>query len=50
MTKIKFNNKITYYQIPYYDRYNWDLIDAIRKRDQIINKWENLVNNLLNKN
>jgi hypothetical protein len=50
MTKVKFNNKITYYQIPYYDRYNWDLIDAIRKRDQIINKWENLVNNLLNKN
>ena len=50
MTKVKFNKKITYYQIPYYDRYNWDLIDAIRKRDQIINKWENLVNNLLNKN
>ena len=50
MTKVKFNNKITYYQIPYYDRYNWDLIDAIRKRDQIINKWEILVNNLLNKN
>ena len=50
MKKVTFNDKISYFQVPYYDRYNWDLIDAARKRDQIINKWENLVNNLLNKN
>lgn len=50
MKKILFNEKITYIVIPYYDRYNWDLIDTIRKRDQIINKWNNLVNKLINKN
>ena len=36
--------------ITYYDRHNWYLIDSIRKRDQIINKWEKLINKLLNKN
>ena len=50
MTKVKFNDKISYFQVPYYDRYNWSLIDAIRKRDQIIDKWEYIVYNLLNKN
>ena len=50
MTKVKFNNIITYHKIPYYDRHNWHLIDSIRKRDQIINKWEKLINKLLNKN
>jgi len=50
MTKIKFNEKITYYTLPYHDRYNWDLIDAIRKRDKIIQKWQNLVFKLINEN
>lgn len=50
MKKILFNETITYIIIPYHDRYNWDLIDAIRKRDQVINKWNNLVNKLINKN
>ena len=50
MTQVKFNDKITYYNIPYYDRYNWDLIDAIRKRDKIINRWNQLINKLINKN
>lgn len=50
MTKVKFNEKIVYYNIPYYDRYNWDLIDTIRKRDQIIQKWYDLVNKLIYKN
>ena len=50
MTQVKFNDKITYHNIPYYDRYNWDLIDSIRKRDQIINKWKQLINKLINKN
>ena len=50
MTQVKFNDKITYYNIPYYDRYNWDLIDAIRKRDKIINRWKQLINKLINKN
>lgn len=49
MTTVKFNDKITYYTIPYYDRYNWDFIDAIRKRDKIIQKWLNIVNKLINK-
>ncbi len=50
MTKVKFNEKIIYHKIPYYDRYNWDLIDSIRKRDQIIQKWHDLVNKLICKN
>ena len=50
MPTVKFNDKITYHKIPYYDRHNWDLIDTIRKRHQIINKWEKLINKLLNKN
>jgi hypothetical protein len=50
MTQVKFNDKITYYNIPYYDRYNWDLIDSIRKRDKIINRWKQLINKLINKN
>ena len=50
MTQVKFNDKITYYNIPYYDRYNWDLIDAIRKRDKVINRWKQLINKLINKN
>ena len=50
MTKIKFNEKITYYTLPYHDRFNWHLIDAIRKRDKIIQKWVNIVNKLINEN
>lgn len=50
MTKVKFNNKITYHEIPYYDRYNWDLIDSIRKRDKIIKKWHDLVDKLISEN
>ena len=49
MTTVKFNDKITYYKIQYYDRYNCDFIDAIRKRDKIIQKWLNIVNKLINK-
>lgn len=50
MVKIKFNEKIKYYILPYHDRYNWDLVDAIRKRDKIILKWQNLVFKLINEN
>ena len=50
MKKVTFNEKISYFQVPYYDRYNWDLIDAARKRDQIIGKWQQLINKLINKN
>ena len=49
MTKVKFNNEISYYEIPYYDRFNWDLIDAIRKRDKTISNWEEIVHKLINK-
>ena len=50
MPTVKFNDKITYHKIPYYDRYNWDLIDAMRKRDEIIDKWKKLINKLLKEN
>lgn len=50
MKKVTFNEKILYFQVPYYDRYNWDLIDAIRKRDKIIDKWKQLVCKLINEN
>tara|TARA_B100001093_G_scaffold140430_1_gene132960 strand:- start:874 stop:1026 length:153 start_codon:yes stop_codon:yes gene_type:complete len=50
MKEVTFNEKISYFQVPYYDRYNWDLIDAMRKRDQIIGKWQNLVFKLINEN
>lgn len=50
MPIVKFNDKVVYYKIPYYDRYNWDLIDTIRKRDKIIQKWEDLFYKLINKN
>ena len=50
MPTVKFNDKITYHKIPYYDRYNWDLIDAMRKRDTITEKWYYITNQLLNKN
>ena len=49
MKKILFNETITYIIIPYHDRYNWDLIDAIRKRDKIIQKWTNIVHKLIYK-
>ena len=49
MSTVKFNDKITYYEIPYYDRYNWDFIDSVRKRDKILDKWCLLINNLINK-
>ena len=48
--KVTFNNKIYIFKIPYYDRYNWDLIDAMRKHDYIIKKWYNIVYKLINKN
>ena len=32
MPTVKFNDKITYHKIPYYDRYNWDLIDAMHRQ------------------
>ena len=35
--------KLSYFLVPYYDRYNWDLIDDARKRDQIIGKWQQLI-------
>ena len=50
MPTVKFNDKVTYYEIPYYDRYNWDLIDTIRRQDKIIQKWEDLFYKLINKN
>ena len=50
MKKVTFNEKISYFQVPYYDRYNWDLIDAVRKRDQIIDKWKQLIYGLINEN
>jgi hypothetical protein len=49
MKKVTFNEKISYFLVPYYDRYNWDLIDDARKRDQIIGKWQQLIYNLINK-
>ena len=47
--KVTFNDEISYFQVPYYDRYNWDLIDAARKRDQIIDKWKQIIYKLINK-
>tara|TARA_B100000927_G_C16294266_1_gene400783 strand:- start:465 stop:620 length:156 start_codon:yes stop_codon:yes gene_type:complete len=48
--KVTFNNKISVFKIPDYDRYNWNLIDSIRKRDIIIQKWHDIVDKLINKN
>ena len=36
MTKVTFNDNILYFQVPYYDRYNWDLIDAIRNAIKLL--------------
>jgi len=46
---VTFNETVIINEVEYYDRYNWDLIDAWRKRDEIMSKWERIITKLLDK-